>query len=134
MAKEIKCEKDGKIYYGTVLKSGKLSDKDKVEITDDAISAVLMHLISMDDFDQYGYAGYSIPSSTDKEKSISLVIFPNDMYELRLKDEFRAKFEIPAVPKKKRGVRRKTNAIDKTVTEVPEKPRRPRKKKAENKE
>lgn len=98
MAKKIRCDKDGKIYYGTVLKNGSISEKDRIEITDDAISAVMMHLIQMEDFTKCGRAGYTIPSA-DTDGSVSLVLFATELYDFNISENF--KKHAVKVPKKK---------------------------------
>ena len=45
MMKKLVCGCFGNIYYATILKNGIMSDKDRVEVTDDALTSVLYHLI-----------------------------------------------------------------------------------------
>lgn len=54
--KKIVCSCFGNIYYATILKDGLMSDVNRVDVTDDAIDAVLQHIISMDKFDKEGFA------------------------------------------------------------------------------
>lgn len=43
MMKKLVCGCFGNIYYTTILKNGIMSDKDRVEVTDDALTSVLYH-------------------------------------------------------------------------------------------
>ena len=68
---------------GNDLFASKIS-KSFEESTDDAIDAVLQHIISMDKFDKEGFAGYDIPKrKTDGH--VCLCVFDKDKYELKKK-------------------------------------------------
>ena len=67
--KKIVCGCFGNIYYATILKDGLMSDVNRVDVTDDAIDAVLQHIILMDKFDKEGFAGYVF-----RKKSVECVI------------------------------------------------------------
>lgn len=81
--KKIVCGCFGNIYYATILKSGLMSDVNRVDVTDDAIDAVFQHIISMDKFDIEGFAGYNIPKKTGGD--VCLCVFDKDKYELKKK-------------------------------------------------
>lgn len=82
--KKIVCGCFGNIYYATILKEGLMSDVNRVDVTDDAIDAVLQHIISMEKFDKEGFAGYNYrKKKTDGD--ICLCVFDTDKYELRKK-------------------------------------------------
>jgi len=82
--KKIVCGCFGNIYYATILKDGLMSDVNRVDVTDDAIDAVLQHIISMDKFDKEGFAGY-VFRKTKTDGHICLCVFDKDKYELKKK-------------------------------------------------
>ena len=49
--KKIVCSNLGTIYYATILKSGLMSTKDRVDVTTDAINAVANYIGLMDDYE-----------------------------------------------------------------------------------
>ena len=49
----------GNIYYAKILKNGIMSDKDRVEVTDDALVAVLYHLTAQEESKKNGFFGYT---------------------------------------------------------------------------
>ena len=69
----------GNIYYATLLKNGVMSDKDRVELTDDALTAVLYHLTSQSGFEENGFAGYEYPQK-NSDKLTTLCAFTNDSH------------------------------------------------------
>lgn len=71
----------GTIYYATILKNGLMSDKDRVNVTDDAIDAVFQHLFKMKNFDKEGFAGYDIPQKNSDNK-VRLCIYDKSKYKL----------------------------------------------------
>lgn len=81
--KKIVCGIFGNIYYATILKNGTMSDRDRVDVTDDAVDAVFHHIISMEKYDKQGFAGYNIPTKDGKE--VCLCVFDKDKYELKRK-------------------------------------------------
>lgn len=81
--KKIVCGCFGNIYYATILKDGLMSNVNRVDVTDDAIDAVLQHIISMDKYDKEGFAGYDISKKTGGD--VCLCVFDKDKYELKKK-------------------------------------------------
>lgn len=55
----IRCCEDGKIYSGYKLKDDTLSDKGRVELTNDCIIAMMKHLSCSEIFLNDGFAGYT---------------------------------------------------------------------------
>lgn len=47
--KKVVCGCFGTIYYATILKDGRMS-KDRIDITDDAINAVVDHIMQMSQY------------------------------------------------------------------------------------
>lgn len=80
--KKLVCGCFGTIYYATILKDGWMSDKDRVDLTDEAIDAVFQHIISMDRFEKEGFAGYDIPGK-DKTNEVRLCVYDKSKYELK---------------------------------------------------
>ena len=83
--KKLVCGCFGNIYYATILKDGLMSDRGRVELTDDAINAVIDHLHSMELYEKEGYSGYDIPKKDGSE--IRLRLYDADKYELVRKNE-----------------------------------------------
>ena len=75
----------GNIYYATILKDGLMSDRGRIELTDDAINAVIDHLHSMKLYEKEGCSGYDIPKKDGGE--IRLRLYDADKYELVRKNE-----------------------------------------------
>ena len=83
--KKLVCGCFGNIYYATILKDGLMSDRGRVEVTDDAINAVIDHLHSMELYEKEGYSGYDIPKKDGGE--IRLRLYDADKYKLVRKEE-----------------------------------------------
>lgn len=82
--KKIVCGIFGNIYYATILKNGIMSDRDRVDVTDEAIDAVFQHIVSMEKFDTKGFAGYIIPKKKS-DGEVCFCVFDTDKYELKEK-------------------------------------------------
>lgn len=85
--KKLVCGCFGNIYYATILKNGYMSDKGRVDVTDDAVEAVLNHLvrISPDTWKEDGFAGYTIEADNGKE--ICLVAYDKSKCKLGKNEE-----------------------------------------------
>lgn len=77
--KKIVCGCFGTIYYSTILKNGLMSDKDRVDVTDDAITAVADHILSMDT-KKTGFSGYTFNKKDGGE--ICLCVYDMSKYKL----------------------------------------------------
>lgn len=82
--KKIVCSCLGTIYYATILKNGIMSDRDRVDVTDEAIDAVFQHIVSMEKFDTEGFAGYVIPKKKS-DGEVCFCVFDADKYVLKEK-------------------------------------------------
>lgn len=78
--KKLVCGCFGNIYYATILKDGLMSDRGRVEVTDDAINAVIDHLAAMDAYEKNSVSGYDIPKKDGGE--IRLRLYDAEKYEL----------------------------------------------------
>ena len=78
--KKIVCGCFGNIYYATILKDGLMSDRGRIEVTDDAINAVIDHLAAMDTYEKNNVSGYDIPKKSGGE--LRLRLYDADKYEL----------------------------------------------------
>lgn len=78
--KQLICTESGNIYYATIRESGLLSSKDRVDLTEDAISAVVDHLTTMDDFASKGLSGYSMHNKNGMEAR--LVLFDTSKFNI----------------------------------------------------
>lgn len=56
--KKLVCGIFGTIYYAQILKNGLMSHTNRVDVTDDAIQAVLMHLTARTEYHKKGHFGY----------------------------------------------------------------------------
>ena len=61
MNKHVVCGVFGTIYYANILKDGMMSDRGRVDITDEAIRAVTQHMMETDDYDDSGNVTYTFP-------------------------------------------------------------------------
>ena len=48
--KKLVCGCFGTIYYATILKNGIMSDTNRVDVTDDAVNAVMTHLLVKEEY------------------------------------------------------------------------------------
>lgn len=83
--KKLVCGCFGTIYYATILKEGVMSDRGRVDVTDDAINAVTDHIMIMDTYQEKGYGGYSF--SKKNGGKIQLCLFDGDKYKLVKREE-----------------------------------------------
>lgn len=82
--KKLVCGCFGTIYYATILKNGLMSDANRVDVTDDALQAVINHIIMMQEYKKNdGFSGYTY-NKKDGGK-ISLVVIDNDKYKITKK-------------------------------------------------
>ena len=81
--KKLVCGCFGHIYYAKILKDGRMSDIGRIEMTDDAVNAVIDHLAMFSTFRDKGFGGYDIPKK--KGGKLKLMLYDADKYELALK-------------------------------------------------
>ena len=79
--KRVVCGIFGTIYYATILKDGVMSDRGRVDVTEDAIQAVAQHIISSKGYEEKGYSGYCY--SVDG-KPVNLIAYDASRYKLEL--------------------------------------------------
>lgn len=78
--KKIVCGCFGTIYYAQILKNGLMSDSNRENVTDDALLAVLQHIMSMKEYqDRDGFSGYEYNVGG---RNINLVAYDKSKYEL----------------------------------------------------
>lgn len=75
--KKLVCGAFGTIYYAQILKNGLMSSTNRVDVTDEAILAVLNHLMSPTDYGRYGYFGYEWP-----QKNVCMMAYDPRKYVL----------------------------------------------------
>ena len=79
--RRVVCGCFGTIYYAKILKNGMMSDVNRVDVTDDALTAVADHIIQMREYEENdGYSGYNY--HTKGNKSVNLVVYDEDKYQL----------------------------------------------------
>lgn len=78
--KTIACVPPGTIVEGTALKSGKISEKDRKDVTKECIIAMMQHISCIKQFQEEGVAGYA----WDKEGGgkVQLILYDTDKYTL----------------------------------------------------
>ena len=83
--KRVVCGSFGNIYYAKILGGGLMSDTDRVEVTEDAITAVIDHITLMEDYKKNdGFSGYEY----DKRGggSVVLAVYDTDKYKVVKKE------------------------------------------------
>lgn len=86
MMKKLVCGCFGTIYYAQILKNGLMSDTNREDVTDDAINAVIQHIMSMPEYKKNGgFSGYDY--SRFDEGTIEIAVFDKDKYKLVKKTE-----------------------------------------------
>lgn len=83
--KKLVCGCFGHIYYATILKDGIMSPKGRVDVTDDAIDAVMNNIMTLDGFDKDSTAGYEVKAKDGRTFILSL--YDKDKYKLVSKDK-----------------------------------------------
>lgn len=83
--KKIVCGCFGTIYYAQVLKNGLMSDSNRENVTDDALLAVLQHIMSMKEYEERdGFSGYEYKFGDSR---INLVAYDKSKYKLIKNDD-----------------------------------------------
>ena len=78
--KKIVCGAFGTIYYAQILKNGLMSVSNRENVTDDALLAVLQHIMCMDEYEERdGFSGYEYKVGGSH---INLVAYDNSKYKL----------------------------------------------------
>lgn len=78
--KKIVCGCFGTIYYAQILKNGLMSDSNRIDVTDDALRAVLDHIMTMDEYkERDGFSGYEYRVGGN---NVNLVVYDNTKYKL----------------------------------------------------
>lgn len=79
--KKLVCGCFGTIYYAQILKNGMMSGSNREDVTDDALTAVIDHIMSMKEYkDNNGFSGYEY-GKKDGGK-ITLCVYDNANYAL----------------------------------------------------
>lgn len=83
--KKLVCGAFGTIYYAQILKNGLMSDSNRVDVTDDAINAVLQHITSMKEYKENdGFSGYEYKKADGG--LITIAVIDNSKYRVVKKD------------------------------------------------
>ena len=82
--KKIVCGCFGTIYYAQILKNGLMSSSNRENVTDDALMAVLQHIMCMDEYtERDGFSGYEYKICGN---NVNLVAYDKSKYKLVRKD------------------------------------------------
>ena len=84
MSKQLVCGCFGTIYWAKILKDGLMSSSGRIDVTDDALNAVIQHLMSQPEWSR-GFAGYEY-NKKDGGK-ITLAIIDNDKWIVTRKND-----------------------------------------------
>ena len=83
--KKIVCGCFGTIYYAQILKNGLMSDSNRIDVTDDALRAVLDHIMLMSEYKgQNGFSGYEYRIG---DRNVNLVAYDKSKYKLVRKED-----------------------------------------------
>lgn len=83
--KKIVCGCFGTIYYAQILKNGLMSDSNRIDVTDDALLAVLDHIMAMDEYkERDGFSGYEYRIGG---RNVNLVAYDKSKYKLVRRDD-----------------------------------------------
>lgn len=78
--KKVVCGCFGTIYYAEISKNGFMSGNNRKDVTDDALVAVLNHIMAMDEYkDRDGFSGYEYKIG---DRCINLVAYDKNKYRL----------------------------------------------------
>ena len=84
--KKIVCGCFGTIYYAQILKDGIMSDTNREDVTDDALNAVIQHIMCMPEYEKNdGFSGYDY-GKKDGGK-ITIAVYDKDKYKLVKRSE-----------------------------------------------
>lgn len=77
--KKLICNDQGDIFYATIKKDGKMSDKDSVNLTKDAHICTVIHLMMSDEWkNNDGFSGYTYETVTGGK--VTLAAFDESKY------------------------------------------------------
>ena len=80
--KKIVCGCLGTIFYATINpKTQTMRDSGRIDVTNDAITAVLDHIQTMPNYDKRGYAGYAW-AKKDNSGNIKMIVYDDTKYKL----------------------------------------------------
>lgn len=84
--KKLVCGCFGTIYYAEILKNGLMSDSNRVDVTNDAIDAVLQHIVGMKEYKQNdGFSGYEYKKADGG--LITIAVYDKSKYKLVKRDD-----------------------------------------------
>lgn len=78
--KKLVCGIFGTIYYAQILKNGLMSSTNRVDVTDDAIQAVLMHLTSQTEYHKESHFGYEFKLASGEK--VRMIAYNPERYVL----------------------------------------------------
>ena len=83
--KSIVCDTLGNIFYATLKKDGKISEKDRVNVTEASLKAVANHIMNLPPYMETGYCGYKFKTKDGGE--IILSVIDTAQYDVVRKDD-----------------------------------------------
>ena len=72
--KKLVCGCFGTIYYAEILKNGMMSSKNRTDCTEDAIRAVMDHIMTLPGYDEQHFAGYEF-GKKDGNGKVTICVF-----------------------------------------------------------
>jgi len=96
--KKVVCGNFGTIYYAQILQNGLMSSSNRVDITDDAIIAVMDHLMMQSQYrEENGFAGYEYGTKKKDGHPIVICVYDKGTHECRKRDMWN-KFDPAVLP------------------------------------
>lgn len=85
--KKLVCGSFGTIYYAQLLKDGRMSSTNREEVTDDAITAVIDHIMTMPEYkNNNGFSGYDYNKKTGGQ--IEICVLDKDTHKVVKKNQW----------------------------------------------
>ena len=85
--KKLVCGSFGTIYYAQILKNGLMSSTNREDVTDDAITAVIDHIMSMPEYkNNNGFSGYDYNKKTGGQ--IEICVLDKDTHKVVKKNQW----------------------------------------------
>lgn len=78
----IRCCEDGRIYTGYELKNGELSEKGRVDVTDDCITGTVKHMSCFKHFLEDGFSGFEWKFKDGSGDSVVMALINPKRYKI----------------------------------------------------
>lgn len=100
--KKLVCGSFGTIYYAQLLKDGRMSSTNREEVTDDAITAVIDHIMCMPEYKKNnGFSGYDYKKKNGGE--IEICVLDKDTHKVVHKNQWN-EFDPEKLPTRRKWI------------------------------